>query len=61
MADFRGHVQRVGDPFEHNLQLDLDQVDEWEEMDDQFGLQLPRRTILDRSNPLESIRDNEFR
>ena len=61
MSDFLRHVQRVGDPFEYNLQVDLDQVDEWEEMDDQFGPELPRRTILDRSNPLESIRDNEFR
>jgi hypothetical protein len=61
MADFLGHVQRVGDPFEYNFQVDLDQVNEVEEMDDQFGPELPRRTILDRSNPLESIRDNEFR
>jgi hypothetical protein len=61
MSVYHGHVQRVADPFDYNLQEDIDQIDEMEDMDDQFGVQVPRRTILDRSNPLESIRDTQFR
>ena len=58
MSDFDS--ESVSDPFEANIDDDIHEADEIEELDDN-GIVFQRRTVLDRSNPLESLRESEFR
>jgi hypothetical protein len=57
MSAFRHHVSRVSDPYWNNQRIDMDIEDLFEEI----GHRIPRRTLKDRENPLEAMTDNEFR
>ena len=47
--------------FDDDLRLDLEDLDDLRNFEDNFGVLLPRRTVLDRENPLEGLREMEFR
>ena len=47
--------------FENDLRLDLEDLEDLQHFEEQYGVLLPRRTVLDRHNPLECLRENEFR
>ena len=47
--------------FEDDLRLDLEDQEELQDFEEQYGVLLPRRAVLDRDNPLEALREDEFR
>ena len=47
--------------FEDDLRLDLEDLEDVQDFEEHYGVLLPRRTVLDRDNPLESLREDEFR
>jgi len=60
MSSFRGHTARVSDPYLDQQRIDLDLQYDAEVEEQQ--VQIPRQTLRDRENPLESIqREDEFR
>ena len=53
-------MDNLYNPFNTNIQYDLDEGEELGELEQQ-DLLFPRQTVKDRSNPLESMREASFR
>ena len=53
-------MDNLSDPFNTNIQYDLDKGEELGELEQQ-DLLFPKQTVKDRSNPLESMLEASFR
>ena len=60
MAYYNEHLERLGDAYEYDLQIDVDHYEELVQNEDDFGERVPRKMIIDRTNPLEFMREDEF-
>ena len=61
MSTFQDHIDRISDPYHQNLQSDVEDYDDLLEHEQDYGILIPRQVLLDRQNPLESMRDKTFR
>ncbi len=62
MSYFADHIERVQeDDYENNMRIDIDQYMELTDLEEDFGEKVPRKTVQDRMNPLEDMREDKFR
>ena len=56
MSTFQSYVARVSDSYTYNLQ-----VDQLLEEEEDAEVPVPRQMIKDRQNPLEALREKDFK
>ncbi len=61
MSCFTEHIERVGGSYENDQRIDVQHYEDLVDADQDYGVRVPRRRVVDRSNPLEAIRENDFK
>ena len=61
MSSFRDYNDRIWDVHQMNLTQDWRDYQEQLEVQEEIEFRLPRKIVKDRQNPLESMRDADFR
>jgi len=61
MSCFVEHIARVADAYENEQRIDNEHYQEHLDADHDYGVRVPRKRVADRSNPLEAMKDQDFK